>query len=153
MIIVDESSPISESFDLFMQAAILTQKYADSKFYKRAGISLIQFTALQILATADKPVIPSEISRQTLRVRHDITTLDKRMKRDGSVDVMPNTNDRRSVIITITEKGREKLVQAKPIANEIANQVMSKINKTNMASMTKTLNILSKNSLDGIDKL
>ena len=150
MIKVDEGNPISESFDLFMQAATLVQKYADKAFYKKAGISIIKNTILQILATAESPVTPSEISRRTLKVRHDITTLVKRMKRDGLIDIVPNPNDRRLVIIILTEKGREKFIQATPIAEEIANQVMSNISKTNLVSMAKTFSVLSKNSLDGL---
>ena len=153
MINVDKGSPVSESFDLFMQAATLTQKYADSRFYKGAGISAIKYTVLKILANAENPVTPSELSRRTLRVRHDITTLIGRMKRDGLVNVIPNAIDKRSVIILLTEKGRDKLVQAEPVAEEIANQVMSQINKTNMASMTRTLNTLKQNAIDGDDKI
>jgi hypothetical protein len=69
-----------------------------------------------------------------------------------SADVTSNAIDRRSVIITLTQKGREKLVQAKAIAEEIANQVMLKIGKTNITSMNKHLNILKRNAIDGIAK-
>ena len=149
---VNENNSISESFDLFIQAASLTQKYADSAFYKKAGISTPKYAAMQILANADNPVTPSEIARKIIKERHDITTLIRRMKRDGLIDITPNALDRRSVIITLIEKGREKLVQAEPVAEEIANQVMSKIGKTNMASMNKYLNTVKHNAIDGIHK-
>ena len=136
----------------FIQAASLTQKYADSAFYKKAGISTPKYAAMQILANADNPVTPSEIARKIIKERHDITTLIRRMKRDGLIDITPNALDRRSVIITLIEKGREKLVQAEPVAEEIANQVMLKIGKTNMASMSKSLDTLKQNALNGIDK-
>ncbi|HEY93640.1 MAG TPA: MarR family transcriptional regulator [Dehalococcoidia bacterium] len=153
MINVDKGNPVSDAFSLFLEAAITTQKYADSAFYKKAGISAIKFTVLKLLATAKHPVIPTEIARETIKEKHDITTLTKRMQRDGLVDVIPNPTDRRSLHIIITEKGREKLAQAEPVAQEIASQVMLEIGKTNMASMTKSLNALKKNSVDGIGKL
>jgi DNA-binding MarR family transcriptional regulator len=87
-----------------------------------------------------------------IKERHDITTLMRRMNRDGLIDITPNALDRRSVIITLTEKGREKLVQAKPIAEEIANQVMLKLSNNNLASITKSLNTLKQNAFNGIDK-
>ena len=68
------------------------------------------------------------------------------------VDVTPSTTDGRSVIITLTGKGREKYVQAGPVAEEIANQVMLKMNNTNLASMSKSLNNLKQNAIDGIGK-
>jgi DNA-binding MarR family transcriptional regulator len=74
------------------------------------------------------------------------------MKRDGLVDVTPSTADKRSVIITLTDKGRDKYVQAGPVAEEIANQVMLKLNNNKMALMTKSLNTLKQNALNGIDK-
>ena len=153
MINIDKGKPVSDAFSLFIEAATATEKYADSTFYQKAGISTPKYNVLQILANAENPVTPSEIARKIIKERHDITTLIGRMKRDGLVDVMPNVKDRRSVIITLTEKGREKLVQARPIAEEIANQVMSKTNKTNMASMSKSLNTLKQNAIDGEIKL
>jgi DNA-binding MarR family transcriptional regulator len=153
MINVDKGNPVSDSFNLFIEAAITTQKYADSTFYRRAGISIPKYSFLKILSTAEHAVTPSEIARKTFRERHDITTLMQRMKRDGLVDITPSTTDRRSVIITLTEKGREKLDQAEPVAEEIINQVMSKIGKTNMASMNKILNTLKQNSIDGLEQL
>jgi DNA-binding MarR family transcriptional regulator len=149
---IDEGNSISEAFDLFIQAASLTQKYADSAFYRKAGISIPKYAVMQILANADNPVTPSELSRRMIKERHDITTLMRRMNRDGLIDITPNALDRRSVIITLTEKGREKLVQAKPIAEEIANQVMLKLSNNNLASMTKSLNTLKQNAFNGIDK-
>ena len=152
MINIDKGKPVSDAFSLFIEAATATEKYADSTFYQKAGISTPKYNVLQILANAENPVTPSEIARRIIKERHDITTLIGRMKRDGLVDVTPNANDKRSVIITLTEKGREKLVQAEPVAEEIANQVMSKIGKTNMASMNKYLNTVKHNAIDGIHK-
>jgi DNA-binding MarR family transcriptional regulator len=149
---VNESNSISESFDLFIKAASLTQKYADSAFYKKAGISTPKYAVMQILANADNPVTPSEIARRMIKERHDITTLIRRMKRDGLVDVTPSTTDKRSVIITLTDKGRDKFVQAGPVAEEIASQVMLKLSNNNLASMSKSLNTLKQNALNGIDK-
>jgi MarR family transcriptional repressor of emrRAB len=153
MINADKGNLVSDIFSLFLEAAIASEKYADSTFYKKAGISTPKYNVLQILATADHPVTPSELARRMIKERHDITTLMGRMKRDGLIDITPNALDRRSVIITLTEKGREKFIQAEPIAEEIANQVMLKIGKTDMKSMTRSLNGLKKNAIDGIDKM
>ena len=152
MINVDKGNLVSDTFSLFLEAAIIAQKYADSTFYRKAGISTPKYTVLQILANADNPVTPSEIAKKTIKERHDITTLIQRMKRDGLVDVSPSATDRRSVIITLTEKGREKYVQAGPVAEEIVGQVMEKIGKTKLTSISKSLNTVKKNVIDGMDK-
>ena len=152
MINVDKGNLVSDTFSLFLEAAIIAQKYADSTFYRKAGISTPKYTVLQILANADNPVTPSEIAKKMIKERHDITTLIQRMKRDGLVDVSPSATDRRSVIITLTEKGREKYVQAGPVAEEIVGQVMEKIGKTKLTSISKSLNTVKKNAIDGMDK-
>lgn len=152
MIHADKGNQISDVFSLFIEAAVAAEKYADSTFYKKAGISTPKYNVLQILVNAKNPVIPSELAYRMIKERHDITTLMRRMKRDGLIDITPNSMDKRSVIISLTEKGREKFVQAEPIAQEIANQVMLKIGKTNMASMNKYLNALKQNAIDGIHK-
>ena len=152
MINADKGNLVSDVFSLFLEAAVASEKYADSTFYKKAGISTPKYNVLQILATADHPVTPSELARRMIKERHDITTLMGRMKRDGLIDITPNALDRRSVIITLTDKGREKFIQAEPIAEEIANQVMLKMNNSNLTSMTKSLNTLRQNAITGIEK-
>jgi DNA-binding MarR family transcriptional regulator len=87
MINADKGNQVSEVFSLFIEAAIANEKYADSAFYQRAGISTPKYSVLQILSNADNPVTPSELARKMIKERHDITTLIKRMKRDGLVDV------------------------------------------------------------------
>ena len=75
------------------------------------------------------------------------------MKRDDLVDVKPNPMDKRSLLITLTEKGREKYVQTEPIAEDIANQVMLKMSNTNLTSMSKYLSTIKQNAMDGIVEL
>ena len=152
MINADKGNPVSDAFGLFLEAAVATEKYADSTFYRKVGISTPKYSVLQILANADNPVTPSEIARRMIKERHDITTLIRRMKRDGLVDVTPSTTDKRSVIITLTDKGRDKFVQAGPVAEEIASQVMLKLSNNNLASMSKSLNTLKQNAFNGIDR-
>jgi len=139
--------------NLFNQTAIAVQKYSDSAFYRKAKLSTVKYSVLQILADSEGPVIPSEISIKIQRVRHDITTLITRMTKEGYVEVTPSTTDRRSVNIILTKKGRAKYQEAEPIANEIANQVMIKMGKTTISSMRKSLNVFKQNSLDGFNRL
>ena len=126
---VNKGNSISEIYNLFMQAAVAVQKYADSKFYRESGISAVKFNVLQMLATSEDPVTPTKIARRIIRERHDVTTLVRRMQRDGLVDVVPSTTDKRSVNILLTNKGREKLTQAEPVEYETTKQIMAKMSK------------------------
>ena len=116
---LEENSPLVDTFRLFMQAADAVQKYYDSTFYRKAGISTVKFNVLRALEMNGGRMTPSEIARRVIRERHDITTLIGRMKRDGYIEVEPNTTDKRSVYVILTDKGREKLAQAEPVFEEI----------------------------------
>lgn len=151
---VNKDDPGSNTFDLFIHTAIMTQKYADSTFYRKAGFSYIKYFVLKTLSDSENPVTPSDISRLALKARHDITTLVDRMKRDSLVDVVPSETDKRSVNIVLTEKGLEKLQQAEPVVEEITQKVLVGVTgKMNMAALTKSLAILRDNAMAGLDEL
>ncbi|HEY95319.1 MAG TPA: MarR family transcriptional regulator [Dehalococcoidia bacterium] len=153
MINIEVGNPVFNAYHLFMQTADAVQKYADSTFYRRSGLSVSKFGVLQILAIREGSMTPSEIARWILRERHNVTTLVSRMKKEGYVRVEPSATDRRSINIILTEKGYEKLEQAQPVARDIANQVMASMSERSLNSMTKTLNMVRKNAHNGLDEL
>lgn len=109
MIDIDHTDPVLKAFILFVQTADVTLKYANAHFYKKAGLSVIKFIVLRILATNGGTLRPSEIAQWTLRERHNITTLVERLERDGLVSTKRNDRDRRFVNVTLTDKGRRVL--------------------------------------------
>ncbi len=110
---------ILRTFILFAQTAHAVMKYGDAHFYRKSRLSIIKFIVLQILATNDGVMTPSEIAMWTFRERHNITTLVDRLKRDGLVRVERNNRDRRFVSVILTAKGWKVLKQAKPAARDI----------------------------------
>lgn len=153
MINVEEGNSISNTYNLLLRTAIIVQKYSDSTLYKKAGLSTVKYIVLEILASSDNPVTPSEISRLIVRERHDVTTLIDRMKRDGLVEVEPSATDRRSVHIILTALGQEKLEKAKPVVEDIMGQVMKKVGETANKSLSRLLTTLNQNALDGIKEI
>jgi len=143
---------IQRTFILFVQTADAVLKYADASFYK-AGLSVIKFVVLQLLAVKGGAMTPSEIARWTLRERHNITTLVNRLERDGLVRAERNSRDRRCVDVTLTDRGREVLSQATPVATEIVNQVMSSIGEDDTVLCEKWLRILRQNAHHGLENI
>ena len=141
------------TYHLFMQTADAVQKYADSTFYRRSGLSPSKFAVLQVLADKGGTMTPSEIARWILRERHNVTTLVTRMKREGFVREEPNPTSRRSILIILTEKGYKKLEEAQPVARDISNQVMASMSERSLNSLTRTLNMVRKNAHNGLDEL
>jgi len=150
LIDIDHADPVLKAFILFVQTADVALKYANAHFYKKAGLSVIKFIVLRILASNGRTLRPSEIAQWTLRERHNITTLVERLERDGLVSTKRNDRDRRFVNVTLTDKGRRVLTQATPVAREIVNQVMLSIAESDAALLEKRLRVLRQNACDGM---
>jgi len=138
------------SYMIFVQAADKVLKYADARF-RKAGLSLIKYMVLYIIAANGGTMIPSQIAKWTFRKRHDITTLVDRLKRDGFVTAERNERDRRFLNITLTDKGRSVLPQAISVAMEIANQVMLSITEADAVQLEKLMGVLRQNADDGLE--
>jgi len=149
---VDSEDPILRTFMLFAQTADAVKKYADAVLYK-VGLSSIKLTMLRVLASNGGTMTPSAIAYWTLREPNNITTLVDRMRRDGLVKVRPNNRDRRSVNVTLTNKGRKLLEEHTPLLRDIVKQVMSSISEDDAALLEKLLGVLSQNTETGLTEL
>ena len=151
MIDVDHDDIILRTFILFVQTAHTVLKYADARFYQEAGLSAIKFMVLQILVTNGGTMTSSEIAQWTFRERHDITTLVRRLERDGLVSTKRNDTDKRFVNIILTAKGRKVLKQATPTAREIVNQAMLSISEGDGVLLEESLRVLRQNAHHGLE--
>lgn len=93
---------------------------------------------------------PSEIAERTYRERHNITTLVDRLKKGGLVKTTRDNADKRLISVALTEKEREALNKAIPVAREIVNQVMSSISKGDAALLERRLRVLRQNVDHGL---
>jgi len=151
LIDVDHHDIILRTFILFVQTAHTVLKYADAHFYQKAGLSAIKFIVLRILATNSGTMTPSEIAQWTFRERHNITTLVRRLERDGLVSTKRNDTDKRFVNIVLTARGRKVLKQATPAAREIVNRVMLSISEGDGVLLEESLRVLRQNAHHGLE--
>ena len=150
---VDHEDRILRTFILFVQTADTIMKYANTHFYRKEGLSVIKVIVLRVLAANGGTMTPSEIAEWTFRERHNITTLVKRLKRDGLVRVERNNRDKRFVGVTLTAKGRQVLSRAMLVAREIVNRVMLSISEGDTVPLEKSLRVLRQNAHDGLEHL
>ena len=151
MIDVDHDDTIIRSFILFVQTAYATLKYADAHLYRKARLSIVKLVVMRALASNNGVMTPSELAEWTQTERHNITTLTERMKRDGLIRTERNPRDKRVVNASLTDKGREVLIQAMPVAREIIDQVMSSISEDDALLLEKSLRTLRQNAHDGLE--
>ena len=153
MIDTEHEDTVVKTFVLFVQSARTILKYIDADLYRKARLSIIKLTALQVLNSRDGVVTPSEIAELTQTERHNITALVDRMKKEGLVTTERNSSNKRYVNIFLTDKGRNLLDQAAPVADEVANRVMSSISKNDAAQLEKLLEVLGQNAKTSFDEL
>ena len=151
MINVDHEDTILRTFILFVQTARVVLKYTDAYLYRKAGLSAIKLIVLRVLLSNNGSMTPSEIAEWTQTERHNITELVNRMKREGLVTAERNNRDKRFVNIMLTDKGREVLGQAMPVAREIVNQVMSSTTEGDAILLEKLLRVLRQNAQDRLE--
>ncbi len=144
---VDHEDIVLRTFILFVQTAQAVLKYTDAHLYRKTRLSTIKLIVLRVLASNNRAMTPSEIADWTQTERHNITALIDRMRRDGLVTTeRDNSSDKRFVNITMTDKGREILSQAMPVARNIMNHVMSSLTEADVALLEKELGVLRQNA-------
>jgi len=151
LIEVEHDDNILRTFILFTQTARGVLKYTDCQLYREAHLSIVQFIVLQVLNSIGNAMTPSEIAEWTQTERHNITQLVKRMKKEGLVTVERDSNDGRAKNIILTNKGREVLDQAMPVAREIIDHVMLSLGENEAILLEKTLQVLRRNAQNGLE--
>jgi len=151
LIDVDHEDTILRSFILFVQTAYAVLKYADAHLYRKARLSISKLIVMRALASNKEVMTPSELAEWTQTERHNITTLIERMKRDGLIKPERNPRDRRFVNVSLTDKGREVLMQAMPVAREIVDQVMSSISEDDALLLEKSISVLRQNAHQNLE--
>ena len=89
------------------------------------GINLQISNTLAVIEGAGQPLTPSEISGRTLISSATMTSTIDRLERQGLVRRLPNPEDRRSVLVEVTEAGRALCDRFLPGINALQMAVMS----------------------------
>jgi DNA-binding MarR family transcriptional regulator len=151
LIEIDLEDVVLSTFMLFMQTAQAVLKYTDAYLYRKARLSVSKLIVLKVLAINSQGMMPSKIAEWTGTERNNITALVSRMKQEGLVTTERNSRDKRLVNIKLTDKGREVLSQAIPVAQEVVNQVMSSITESDAALLKEKLKVLRQNAHQGLE--
>ena len=152
LIEIDHEDDILSTFILFVQTAQAVLKYADAYLHRKARLSVSKLVVLKALDTSGA-MMPSKIAEWTNTERHNITALANRMKQDGLITAERNSSDKRLVNIKLTDKGREDIGKAMPVAQEVVNQVMLSITEVDAALLKEKLTVLRQNAYYGLEDL
>jgi len=154
LIEIKEEDHILRTFILFTQTARVAAKYQDAYMNKKTGLSDIKLIVL--MAFYDDPtaaVTASQIAQWTDTAPNNVTTLIKRMEREGLLKTERDKKDKRFVKIKITDKGQLVLKEAMPPAQQVVDQLMSSITRDNALSLENVLKVIRRNAYDGLASL
>lgn len=107
------------------------------KYFSLHKLTFIQFKVLEVLYHRGNLTIGG-ITKLTMSTPGNITVVVKNLKRDGWIISLPNPEDKRASILSITQKGKDKM---KSLFPEHANNI------------NKYLGVLDEKELDTLYEL
>ncbi len=101
---------------------------------KRIGITVAEAGVLYYAERLGKRATPAEISRRLSKVSHGISTLIKRMERQGLVKKLKDLDRKNLVRVELTEKGRQ--VHQHAVKREAIRYIMSSLSIDDFKKLT-----------------
>ncbi len=117
-------------------ARVVTQLYDEA--LQPAGLKATQFNLLSTIALYE-PAIINELADKLIMNRTTLARDLKPLEREGLVLVVVGENDQRTRQVTLTPKGRELLLKAAPLRQEIQNQVEERLGKDHFQTLLTLL--------------
>lgn len=113
-------------------------------FFNRWKLSPSQFNILNLLIDQPEGVSQSDLSRQLIMHRSNVTGLVDRMEKRKLVQRKETPGDRRAYRVTLTERGRRLLNEILPHYHQAAEEVWGGISAGQANQIEATLEKLSK---------
>jgi len=95
--------------------------------------------SLAVIDGAGEPLTPSQISERTLKSSATMTNTLDVLERRGWVQRVPNPDDRRSVLVQITDEGKAVTNQLLPGIRRIEAAVFANLSRAERAALVKLL--------------
>ena len=92
------------------------------------GLSLAKLRAMEHLATAPDGVPLGQLAERLSCVKSNVTQLVDRLEADGFVRRVPRAGDRRCVVATLTDRGRESFRSASAARERAEREVIDRLN-------------------------
>jgi DNA-binding MarR family transcriptional regulator len=123
---------------------------AREKELAQFDIPLMQAGVLFIIETISEPKTPAKISRQLLRERHSVHTLLNRMEQQGLLYKTRDSNNKRLVTVSLTERGHQLYNQLynPPIEEDVLSRVFSTLSPQEQQQLESYLRRLLHRTLD-----
>ena len=141
------SSPSPErlrAWRLYFESALALHDVLDAELERDAGISLRWYDALVHLEETPDGLRMNELAERILYSKSGFTRVVDRMEEAGFLRRVRPENDRRSILVVLTEEGRNTLEQARRHHRHAIEQHFSRhLTDTDIRALTRALEKVS----------
>lgn len=141
----DQQGPIATQHDYLLRLMLDTGRrimmYLDSEL-QEAGISGVKLFVLMNLIDNTGPMSISQIAEFMRSGKSNATQIVDRLEADGLVQRIRNPQDRRGVVIEVTDEGKRRLNEGLEVRNRVAQELMGHISEDEMNRMIEQLEML-----------
>ena len=106
---------------------------------QQAGLTLQQWFLLTLLEDDGGTASMTRMARFANVTRQNVAAMVSRMVQMGVVTTERDPKDRRSSLVTITELGRKRLSESRPLRDEWTMEVFASLNDEELASIDRLL--------------
>jgi len=137
---------VIDVYVLFLQTFDAVSRYTEAELLK-VGISYTQYSILVLLDNTPVPLTLTELSRWMFRSKNSMTTVIDHMERDGLVQRVRDTKDRRAIRVVATEAGRDLFDRVRQPSRDLVYKVMSCYDEDKLDHFGELLRMLRENVL------
>ncbi|WP_180552052.1 MarR family transcriptional regulator (plasmid) [Staphylococcus haemolyticus] len=137
------------SIELCLQLLTTAKKVTESynHFFFKHGLSLSKFNLLMLLyRDPDKDISPSELATKAGISRGTVTGLLDSLEKSDYIKRIYNSDDRRKVTISLTNKGTNDLVNLLPTHYQKTTNLFSNVKKKDKNNLKTMLNEIYDNT-------
>lgn len=113
----------------------ITTRFINNQLEKKAKIGFEQFQVLSTMEEMGKTANATEMAKTLNKNTNTISTILDRMELKGLVVKTRDTQDRRIVYVTFTDKGKKKLADAKVITQEAIEKITSTLSPNELKTL------------------
>jgi len=135
----------------FIRTFDILNRYLEIELMKYKT-SPIRFAVMNAIVIHGGRMVPTAISKWVYRAPRTVTSMIDSLERDGLIRREPNTKDRRSINIVVTEEGWDETSKKAPVAEEMDRRALSCLSEEELNTLSGILKKLRRHLLSEIEK-
>jgi DNA-binding MarR family transcriptional regulator len=136
-----------DAWVLFYRSSHLISRGREHSFAE-VGLTQQHYNVLSTLDRLGGQSSVSELSRRLFRNANSVSTLVERMEKGGLVKKVVDAEDRRAVVVTMTDNGREMLIKGAVPGWEVVERIFSCLDHAETNTMVALLEKIYQKSLE-----